>query len=398
MTFKSGMERMHVLYLPRWYPNNYDPMPGLFIQRHGMAASAFTNISVLYVHPDNNLENIKYKLEITEENGLFRVAVYIKKAKSRIKLISKIIDFIRYIKAHQLGLDQIKKYRGEPDLVHVHVMTRLAALAYLYKFFTGTPYLITEHWTRYLASRNEFNGFLRKRLSRWIAKKAKAILPVSEDLKKAMLSHKLSNNNYIVVPNVVDTELFTIADKKDKNLVKQFVHLSCFTDSHKNISGILRTLKKLSEANTNFHCTFIGDGPDFETLKSYAKKIGIDSMIHFTGLLEGKDVAEELKKADLMLLFSNHENLPVVILESYACGIPVISTRVGGIQEHINPELGKLIERGNEEELLSELKIFLGGSKNYNQQKIRDYALQHFSKKAIGKTLYTIYSTILEKK
>jgi len=94
---------------------------------------------------------------------------------------------------------------------------------------------------RYLKCRKEFNGIFRKCLSRWVAKKAKAILPVSEDLKKAMLSFKLLNKNYIIIPNVVDTDLFTPINKKE-NKKTQFVHLSCFTDSHKNISGILRVL------------------------------------------------------------------------------------------------------------------------------------------------------------
>lgn len=399
MNFKSGMEQMHVLYLPRWYPNRYDPMPGLFIQRHGMAVSTQANISVLYVHPDAAQENLIYNFEVTEENALFRIAVYVKKAKCRVKLISKIIDLNRYIKAHRLGLEQIKKYRGEPDLVHVHIMTRLGVLAYIYKLLTTTPYLITEHWTRYLPIRNEFKGLLRKWTSRWVAKRAKAILPVSEDLKNAMLSHTLFNKNYIIVPNVVDTDLFTPSENKENNAKKQFVHLSCFTDSHKNISGILRVLKKLSENHGNeFHCTLIGDGPDFKMLKTYAEYLDIEDHITFTGLLEGKEVAEQLKKADMMLMFSNHENLPVVMLESYACGVPIISTRVGGIDEHINKNLGKLIERGDEDAFLAELNNFMEHPDIYDPQKIRAYALQNFSQKIIGNELYTIYLRALEKK
>ena len=157
-------------------------------------------------------------------------------------------------------------------------------------------------------------------------------------------------------------------------------------------------LKKLSEKHNDFHCTFIGDGPDFEILKTFAKELGLESQLTFTGLLEGKEVAEQLKKADAMLMFSNHENLPVVMLESYACGVPVISTRVGGIHEHMNDDIGRLVERGDEKAFLSELKTFMENPDTYDQQKIRDYAMQNFSKKIIGETLYEIYLTALEKK
>jgi len=221
---------------------------------------------------------------------------------------------------------------------------------------------------------------------------------VSENLKKAMLSYRLFNKNYIILANVVDTELFIPIDKNEKSNKIQFVHLSCFTDSHKNISGILRVLKKLSKTHTDFHCTLIGDGPDFEMLKSFAKELLLENLITFTGLLEGKKVVEQLQKADAMLIFSNHENLPVVMLESYACGVPVISTNVGGIHEHMNTDLGRLVERGDENAFLSELKTFIENPEIYNQQKIRDYAIQHFSKKKIGKELHHIYLTALEEK
>lgn len=392
MIFKSGKEQMHVLYLPRWYPNRYDPMPGLFIQRHGIAASSQVYVSVLYVHMDDQENASPYNFEVTEENGLFRVTVYAKRSKARF---STLINLIRYLKAHRLGLEQIKKYRGEPDLVHVHVLTRLGIVACLYKFFTGTPYVITEHWTRYLPIRKEFKGFFRKRITRFVVKKAGAVMPVSEDLQKAMSSHKLRNKNYIIVPNVVDTELFK-PDFEHHNLKKKFIHLSCFLDSHKNISGILNVLHKLSQNRNDFECIMIGDGPDYEYLQNYSKEKGLENIVTFTGLLEGKKLAEQLRQADAMIMFSNHENLPVVILESFACGIPVISSRVGGIHEHLKPERGQLIERGNEAELFEKLNTFLEKPEKYDKERIRKYALDHFSNAVVGKQLFDIYLSMIE--
>ena len=55
MKEQSEKNRIHVLYLPRWYPNRYDPMPGLFIERHGLSVLKHCDISVLYVHADDQL-------------------------------------------------------------------------------------------------------------------------------------------------------------------------------------------------------------------------------------------------------------------------------------------------------------------------------------------------------
>ena len=97
-------------------------------------------------------------------------------------------------------------------------------------------------------------------------------------------------------------------------------------------------------------------------------------------------------------MFSNYENLPVVILESYACGVPVISTRVGGIHEHLHTGLGKLVEKQNEEQFLDELRSFLDNPDIYNKLEIRDYAVNHFSKEVIGKSLAKVYNEVIDKK
>ena len=56
----------------------------------------------------------------------------------------------------------------------------------------------------------------------------------------------------------------------------------------------------------------------------------------FTGLLEGQKLADELASGDFLVMSSNYENMPVVILEALASGLPVVSTNVGGIKEMID--------------------------------------------------------------
>ena len=101
-----------------------------------------------------------------------------------------------------------------------------------------------------------------------------------------------------------------------------------------------------------------------------------------------------MKAADFMIMFSRDENLPVVILESYACGVPVISTDVGGIREHMNDDLGILLDSEDEESLYLILDNMLDNYRNYSAKKIREYAVNHFSNEVIGKQLFDVYSAI----
>ena len=103
-----------------------------------------------------------------------------------------------------------------------------------------------------------------------------------------------------------------------------------------------------------------------------------------------------MNDADFMIMFSNRENLPVVILESYSCGVPVISTRVGGIHEHMNKDLGKLVEPKNEDEFYNAINETLDNLDVYNKEKIRNYAIDHFSQEVIGESLFAVYKEVIK--
>lgn len=119
--------------------------------------------------------------------------------------------------------------------------------------------------------------------------------------------------------------------------------------------------------------------------------------VFFAGLKEGEDLAKEVSSADLMVLFSRRENLPVVILESFASGVPVISTDVGGIKEHLDEQLGILVESENEDQFLNIINNTLDNLIKFDAQVIRQYAVDHFSYEVVGKTLLDIYTSINSK-
>ena len=391
---KRAEKQIHILYIPRWYPHRYDPMPGLFIERHGVSVSAHCKVSVLYVHQDDKTNRKGFEI-IKTRNALPEVRVYYKKANTGFSPLNKLINFCRFYRAHQKGYRLIKKDHGKPDLIHVHVLTRNGVFAMMKKICSGIPYLITEHWTRYLPSTAEYHGKFGKWVTAKVAKKASCIMPVTENLRDAMIAYGLKNPNYRVIPNVVDVEMFS-PDYSVENNPKRIVHVSCFDDQQKNISGILNVLKKLFESRNDFVCDMIGDGIDYEMLINYADKLALPKeRINFLGLKENQELADIMKASDFMIMFSRYENLPVVILESYACGVPVISTDVGGIREHMNKDLGILISSGDEKALTESIESILDGKIDYDKKSLRDYAISHFSNEVIGKQLFEAYKDAL---
>jgi glycosyltransferase involved in cell wall biosynthesis len=386
---------MKVLFLARWYPNKYDSMNGLFIERHAIAVAEYCDTSVLYIQPDDQCKN-KYNYEFESDRNIKVLRVYYKKPEENLLGIDKIINLIRYLKSSYSGFFLLEKECGKPDIIHVNVLTRTGILALYLNKVKGIPYIITEHWSRYLSITDTYKGFLRKIFTSYIVKNACSVTTVTNNLKAAMLNHNLKNINYSVIPNVVDTDLFIIGSKINKIEKIIITHISCFEDISKNISGILRVIKNISEVRQDFECRLVGDGIDKLKLENYALELGIkDKFVFFDGLLEGKEIVTALQKTDFLLMFSNYENFPVVISEALSCGLPVIATNVGGIPEHINDNYGMLVNARNEEELFSVIMKMMDNYKNYDIVKLREYAIENFSRKKVAQQFIEIYNHCL---
>jgi len=223
-----------------------------------------------------------------------------------------------------------------------------------------------------------------------------AVTTVTDNLKQAMIAHGLKNRKYLILPNVVDTAKFKPSKNNTDHDKIRFIHVSCFEDRSKNISGILNTLARLSEIRQDFECFFVGVGMDFEIMKNKADKLNLlNKNVFFTGLLEGDEISNIISSVDFMILFSNYENMPVVINEAFACGIPVVSSRVGGIPEYVKEETGILVEPGNENDFLEKIIHMMDHFSEYDKSKIRKFAVESFSKEAITKQLINLYAHIL---
>ena len=370
---------MRVVFLARWYPHKYDPMFGLFVQRHAEAAALHNEVTVIYVHPDEHASN-KYDIDRTTENGVDTIRIYYKKQ-------GRISSAWRYYRACLKGLE----LAGKPDLIHVHVLTRMGLMAYRQKLLHGTPYMITEHWSRYLPG-NDFNGWLRKRLTKLVIKNASMVTTVSSMLAQAMQSYGLNHPNYQILPNVVDTNVFKPIPHH--NEAPKIVHVSCFEDKSKNISGLLDALKLLKDKGVAYQAVLIGEGMDLEPMKLKADTLGLSDKVRFTGLLEGQDLVDELATGDFFVLSSNYETGGIVLLEAMACGLPVVATQVGALPEIVNKNNGVLVQPQNAILLSEAMEQLCHTYCNYKESDLRSQIVERYSKEKVGKLLDEWYQSI----
>lgn len=371
---------MKIVFLARWYPHKYDPMFGLFVQRHAEAVALINEVTVIYVHPDENTPST-YNVERSKENGVDTIRIYYKKK-------GKTSSAIRYFRACNKGL----KLAGKPDLIHVHVLTRMGIVAYFQKLFHGTPYMITEHWSRYLPG-NDFSGAFRKMATKMVVRNAAMVTTVTECLGEAMQHHGLKNPNYKVIPNVVDFNKFKPVPHH--NEIPKIIHVSCFEDKSKNISGLLEALKIMKDKGVPYQAVLIGEGMDLEAMKLKANSLELNDCVRFTGLLQDQALVDEWATGDFFVLSSNYETAGVVLVEALACGMPIVATRVGGIPEIVNESNGLLVPSADAKALSEAMEQLCETYKDYSPEALRNQVIERYDVKKVGKLLDGWYQEII---
>ncbi|MGC8866087.1 MAG: glycosyltransferase [Bacteroidales bacterium] len=387
---------LHILFITRWYPNKEDPMPGLFVRRHALAVARYAEVSVLYLHALSPAAyHIRPGIYLDETPGLTEVSVYYKGFKGNFPG-GEVIKGIMYLVSVWRGYRYLRKHRGPFQLIHVNILTRAAIFPFILRFTAGIPYIITEHWSRYLPTVNTYRGFIRKIATPLVARYASALTAITHNLKSAMQQHGIDHPVFEVIPNVVDTDFFSPESHPENS--KILLHVSCFEDRSKNISGLLQAVSMLRKKRNDFKLLLVGEGQDLHAMMELSKQLGLDDVVTFTGLAEGDTLVEYYRKSCCLVMFSNYENMPVVINESLSCGKPVIATAVGGIPEIMKepPAKGYLVPARDVMALVEAMDTMLDNHQSFDSEDLRRYAIEKFSPEAVGKSLITLYRKILE--
>ena len=373
-------KKLHILFLCGWYPSSVLPQNGDFIMRHAEAVSRKHQVSVLHIISKPGVS--KTEIEMIKEGDLATYIAYIPPS------FNPIIKLIRFWNAYKNILKKI----GSFDLVHLNKLYPFGGFALHLKKIKQLPYIISEHWTGYHLKAQKSLPWAERVLSKIITKNASFICPVSTDLKNSMLKSGLKGS-YEIIPNVVDTHLFKPAKKTTKKFT--ITHISSLLDKHKNISGMLRVAKQLENTIDTFQWNFIG-GKKEEFSKLLDDLNFKKETIHFTDHLSHEQIPKQLTQSDVFVLFSNYENLPCVILEAFSCGVPVISSNVGGINEFFPEDFGFLIEQNNEDQLLQKI-IEIYNNPMSRSKKMHQFANDNFSSEIICDSFSKLYLQAINK-
>lgn len=383
-------KKLKVLFFPAWFPNKTNKIAGNFVLQHAKCLNDDVDLAVFYVYDDFALPTF-FKCETYVIEGITVYRVSFKRYKSFFLFP---VNILLYVLATFKGYLYQKNKFGKADINHVHVLTRTAVLPYFLKQVYKTPYVISEHWSRYLPQTNLYNGILRKWVTKLIVRSSNGIATVSEQLMTAMVGHGLKHENAVVISNTVDDKWFTPHNFTEHEGFK-FLHVSSIQDGIKNITGILSVAAELKKNGLSFSLDIVGEDLEREGIERYAEKLLLNSFVKFHGKLFGLKLMEKYQNADAFVLFSNFETQSCVLLESFAIGLPVIATNVGGIPEIVNHRNGVLVEIKDEKALARTMTNFINGHYSFEREIIRLEANVSYGFRSISNKLLDFYQKAL---
>ncbi len=254
------------------------------------------------------------------------------------------ITFMQYVPHDCVKVAKIVSlYKNDHiDLCHAHYALPYGLVGYLAKQTCGVPYIVTLHGTdvHTLASMPSLKPVMRLCLER-----ADAVTSVCEYLKAGALRKLEMARTVEAIPNFVNARRFrprpvSGALRQELNVPKGYsvvTHISNYA-TIKNTLIIPEIARLVLQKHRQIIFLMVGEalgeeGFDLEGLKKKVRELGLDAHFRFVG--RRRDVPEILSLSEMSLLTSLNEGAPLAVLESLAVGVPVVSSRVGGIPELI---------------------------------------------------------------
>src|SRR3989344_338565 len=281
------------------------------------------------------------KFGVEEKDGykLHRI-----KTSRKLTYKCSISEMLSYINQARKVLPKIVN-EFKPEIVHIF-FTLPSGLLVFHPSLRKIPYVVSVRGSdvpERSPDRFKLMYTLMLPFANRIWNKAKKVVCNSEDLKEEVLSLN-SKLEIEVIPNGIDTKKFAPnpLEKRSWKGEKTILYVGRLIPL-KQIDLLIKHLPKLD----NVKLRIVGSGVERDNLKKLAEDLNIKNRVEFIGEVSYDNIQREYQKADVYVQLSKVEGMSNTILEAMSCGLPVITTNVGGVNSFVNGN-GFIIDRAEE--------------------------------------------------
>lgn len=227
---------------------------------------------------------------------------------------------------------------------------------------------------------------LPRKMIKWAAERASSIVTVCEALRTELIHIGATREKIFALRNGVDLSLFRPVDRQLKRAQLEIKEFTLISVGHlvprKGHDLVISALTQLP----NVHLIIVGEGPEEQRLKELAARENLANRVRFTGVLSQQELRVFYGACDALVLASSREGWANVLLESMACGTPVIASNIWGTPEVVRSSAAGLLMHENTSAGIA--KTVLRLRENYpNRASTRAYAEQFSWKETTSKKI-----------
>ncbi len=251
------------------------------------------------------------------------------------------------------------------DLIHSHYAIPHAMSAFMSREIMGIPYVVTLHGSDVHTLGNDP---AYKPVVKYTVERADAVTVVSQFLKDKAQEELGIERDIKVIPNFIDVTKFThlegirlavesgcvsLRHENAKDIdpeEKVILHASNFRPV-KRVADLIDAMRIVVDHYPRTRLIIAGDGPTRIEVERKIERLNLCDNVHLLGIKS--NMREIMCSADLFVLNSTLEGMPLVLLEAMSCRLPVVTTPAGGIPELVRPGIDGVVTKSFETEELA---------------------------------------------
>lgn len=378
-----SIRQPHIVVLSSLFPSSVQPGAGLFIRERMFRVGQRLPLSVVAPSPWFPLQSLIRRFHPGFRPGAPReeiqsgFQVHFPRFLSLPGLLKQWDGLMMALGS--LPLLRRLKAQGQLDIIDAHFAYPDGYAALLLGRWLGVPYTVTLRGTE---TRHLQTPRLAERALKALQSAAR-VFSVSESLKKLAVQHGADPASIEVVGNGVDIERFKPVDRQTARAALRIAPHAKILISvgglvpRKGFHRVIAVLPKLQIAYPDLRFLIVGgpspEGNNLPQLERQVDELGLKDYVTFLGPVQPDQLPALLSVADVFVLATSNEGWANVFLEAMACGLPVVTTDVGGNREVVKDDsLGFITPLGDSEALADAIGRAL--ATQWDHQHIRSYA------------------------
>ena len=385
-------KKKNICLVTNWYPTRDNPYNGLFFKEQAFVLADYYNFVVVhYKEIISKRPFIKNKIKlVNKEKNTIEYDIVV-----RLPLTCIIGDFLSVVshKLHpELNIDGVGRYfskrrkefsrktivkcfkkniKQRIDCFYcVDAQTEAFHLQCLSDYY-NKPYIVSEH------APVPWPGAVLSDVNKIAIEKANLFMAISNDKIRQLMLLNIKLPKTVYIGNLIEENKFQLKQNRDKS-VKTFLIVASHS-YYKNYDLFIKVMNRLTEiTEIPFKVLIVGYGANkgySKNVDEFERKIAFSKFFEYVELIPEvphDSINEIYAKADAFVLTSIQEGQPVSAIEAACCGLPIFSTRCGGVEDYVDDDIGRIYAVSDYEGMAEGLKDYLEGVLCFDTKVIRE--------------------------